>query len=92
MSEVDDIRTELHHAVDRYFGDFTQAARATGIPYKKLWTNLALPGVKDRTSTVTLDLVFELYPQLAERSNGDLPDTFDEFVRQVRLKRDARRP
>lgn len=89
MSEADDIRTELHHAVNRYYGDFTQAAKATGISYKKLWQNLALPGVKDRTTTITLDLIFNLYPQLAERAGGDLPPTFDEFAREVRLKRDA---
>lgn len=92
MSEADDIRTELHHAVTRYYGDFTQAAKATGISYKKLWQNLALPGVKDRTTTITLDLIYDLYPKLALKAGGDLPASFDEFAREVRLKRNAARP
>lgn len=59
--------------INAVYGDFTAAAKQLPYPYKTLWKNFSEPGNKDRTKTVTLDLVMGIYAALQER-NPKIPD------------------
>lgn len=68
--QADAVRAELHDRLIRAYGDLKTAAVETGIPYKTLYRALTTKG-KDRTATVSLDLVVDVVAHLQNHFNGD---------------------
>lgn len=67
------VRQAIGDLINAVYGDFTAAAKDLPYPYKTLWKNFSEPGNKDRTKTVTLDLVMGIYAELQAR-NARIPD------------------
>lgn len=83
--QADAVRAELHDRLIQAYGDLKTAAAETGIPYKTLYRALTTKG-KDRTATVTLDLVVDVVAHLQDHFGGeDLAAVY-----QAALKRRSR--
>lgn len=70
----DALRRALYHLVIECYGDLETAARELGYPSKTFWRNITLPGPKERTKTISLEFVMDLYAQLRDRFPGRVPE------------------
>lgn len=68
--QADAVRAELHDRLIRAYGDLKTAASEMGIPYKTLYRSLTTRG-KDRTASVSFDLILEIIAHLQERFDGE---------------------